>query len=1196
MSRINWSSEQQAVIRSRHQDVLVSAAAGSGKTAVLIERIYKKITDRENPVNVDDLLIVTFTENAAEEMKQRIRRRLIRAIDETEDDPEYRQLLRDQLIRLPQAQISTIHGFCQSVIRSWFTAIDFEPDVRVLADEGEQAMLKKECIDRLLDEEYDRDDPEFHDFVNAYAGKRSDRNIETMIQNLHSTARAFPNPADWLRESTMLYAPGDGTADGEFGTEELMGVIKDYIRFTSASAAATIRSALDDALSPGGPYTYEETLEDDLSFLQAINHAESFAKMRQLAAEHQGWPRLSNKKIEDLDDLVKTACKAKRDTVKNLIERHILKPLLWPDPEVQKKRLANAYRHGKELTRLVLQFDEIYAEAKHSRKVIDFSDMEHLALRILQTKDEQGNDYIAQYYREHFNEVMVDEYQDSNYLQDEIFRAVSGGRKHNLFMVGDVKQSIYRFREARPELFIRKQKVFTPYQEDGSSDDADQICIRLSSNFRSSAEVIGFVNDIFYKLFDKSIGGIDYDADTALYQGNHSFPEENDRCAEVWVIPRRTDPEQDGNGKLSPAELEAYCIAKRIRKLMEEQLITDKDTKQLRPVRYRDIVILARSLSDWGEELYETLASEGIPVFMVRKKGFYQTKEVGLLVEMLKLLDNAHQDIPLAAVMTSIIGSFTDDEMAAIRARGLDCDYFYEAAEACRDQEEPDELSLKVRAFYGMIEYYRKRAVYMPVHRLLRDLIDETGVGRYFEALPAGTQRSANLNMLITNAQGFSQTGYRGLSKFLEYIDEIDRNEVDYGEAGLLDETADVVRIMTIHKSKGLEYPVVIIAGMGKGFNMMDQSGSIVIQPQIGIGLEAKDTETREKGSTPVREIIRHQIECDDLGELMRVLYVAMTRAEQKLIMTGCLKYLDQDAWFDYYVRKGGTDHGRLSYETRINARSFYDWVLPIVTNGATDAKVFVADVPDQHEAFQYRHKKLDTLLESRMTEQEKELAEILRRQIDYRYPYEETRGLPLKVSVSDLKHGRSGAEVLIPEIRPQCVRKEGEFDPAAKGTANHKVLQRLDFKTVRDSAALDRALTQMVNEGYLDAGELDLIDCGRILRFLESDLCSRMACAGQLHREQPFVIGVDSHEIDESYPAGETVLVQGIIDAYFVENGSIVIADYKTDHVRTADVLIERYKVQLDWYGRALEDLTGMKVSEKIIYSLELSKEIPVT
>ena len=1210
MTRIEWTHDQKTVIGLRGHDMLISAAAGSGKTAVLTERIISRIFDSVRPVHVDEMLVMTYTESAAEEMKQRISRRLA-DIAGSEDRQESARA-REELIRLPQAQISTIHGFCSSVIRTWFSVIDLEPDFRVCADEGEQTMLQTECLERMLEEEYADARVEFLEFIEAYGGTRDDRNIIDQIRDLHKVAMSFPEPAAWLQDALRFYELEEG---GPFEESRLAGLICEQTAMTVHELSERSKKLLRQCLEPGGPYVYEEAVQADTEFFSALEDSSSWEEMRELCSAHT-WQSLPGKRDAGIDPDLREACKKERSAIKDQFTKQIEKPFFTFDTERITGWLRTACRQGRELVRLTLAYDAAFAALKRERKVIDFSDMEHLALQILRTRDESGSDWIAAEYRSHFAEVMVDEYQDSNYLQDEILRAVSGGKdRYNLFMVGDVKQSIYRFRNARPDLFVSKQDAFELYEEDGVESLLKRTCILLKKNFRSVPQVLDFVNALFKRLMDTSVGDITYDEKASLNPGRDiPDPDALSPC-EIWVVP--DDPE--GNA-VSPARAEAHLVAERIKAMIAHEQVIDRDSKILRPVRYGDIVILARSLSNWGDEFYEALSDEGIPVLMPRSSGYFQTLEVGTMLDFLKVIGNQKQDLPLSALMTSCIGDFSDDEMAQIRAAGREYRFFHEAVEAYLGEPADPVLGEKLSSFMGLIDSFRERAPYMPVDRLLTQMMEETGFRRYMEAMPGGVQRRANLMMLIDKARSFIRTGSGSLTGFLEYMELMDQNNVDYGEAGLFDSQADVVRMSTIHKSKGLEYPVVFLAGMGRGFNKRDLNNKVVVHPEYGLGLYAWDTATREKADTPIRQIVRRKIALDDLGEEMRVLYVACTRARERLILTGRVKdiqtYDELTGLFDPGER------GLLPLHLRAQAGCYYDWILPAMVDMDKDAdnastvKLYVADQE------QLAH--LSALQDETDGDSFKELCvggealspQAIEKQMTYQYPFQHAAGILQKVTVTELKrrdeeafltqlgeesYGKETAEQVEPSVKirmpkPRFALESEEISPAERGTIHHRLLQLLDMTKTWNEKLLQEALKLYTEQGYFSEAEASVIRTNRILSVLRTDLCRRMgeaAAAGRLKREQPFVIGVAASEIDDAWPADETVLVQGMIDAYFEEDGKIIVLDYKTDRVKAADELTARYRSQMEWYARALSQLTGKEVTERYLVSLELEQVI---
>ena len=1217
MSAVKWTTDQESVIGLRNRDMLVSAAAGSGKTAVLIERIFSRITDPDDPVNVDDMLVVTFTESAAAQMKQRIRTRLEEEV--RSGAPATAERARDQLIRLPQAQISTIHGFCSTVIRDWFNVIDLEPDFRVLADEGERKMMETEALTAMLEEEYAAAEPGFIEAAHVYGGSRDDAVMMELIRSLREVAMSFPDPAGWLSDSIRYYEiPGPE----DFENSDLCAMVRDSAARCAAQLAGRAGKLLDSCLLPGGPYMYEEAVKDDLRLLTNIQSAQTLAQMKEICAACS-WAKLKPARDSSVDPSLKDKCQKERSAIKKQFESEIAGTVLTMTYERMAGLLETALRQGRELVRLTLGFDAAYTELKRRRKVIDFSDMEHLALEILQTRDADGRDYIAGEYRSHFAEVMIDEYQDSNYLQEEILRIVSGGEgRHNRFMVGDVKQSIYRFRNARPEMFVAKQRRFPLY--DPQHPDESRALILLHKNFRSTPGVLDLVNRIFFRLMSADIGGIDYDRGAALYPGREDDGKQTGGN-EVWVIPAE---------KMSAAD-EARLVAGRIRKMLAEERIPDNETGEMRPVRFGDIVILSRSLSNWAEEFYEEMTAENIPVFMPKKSGYFERQEIGTILDFLRIVGNEKQDIPLAAVMTSCIGNFTDDELAFIRAEGRDCEFFHEAVRAYAESGQDGRLRGKLRAFLAMVRDYRDRAPCTPVHLLLTQMIGETGYRSYICALPGGEQRRANLDALVDKACSYAETGYRGISRFLEYIGQLDQNNVDYGEAGILDENADVVRMSTIHKSKGLEYPIVFLVGMGRQFNRRDSGGKVLVHPELGLGLMSWDLRTRVKSTTPVREIVKKQLDYDDMGEEMRVLYVACTRAREKLIMTGCVKgitdYQDLEA---QYGIAGDRSGGILPVYRRVKAACFYDWILPVMIDEARQpcpsASLMIAGESDLMSGAGEQDTAGD-IWESAAGEAPPDEREIIDREMAWSYPHALAMGVPQKVTVSELKRldeeafvraldeepdvgvefrfaeeavnpagtpdAGGGSPVRIREIKPKFAQGEGKrLTPAERGTVHHKLLLMLDFTDIRTDEKLALEVDSLRDREVFTPEEADALRVDRVAAFLRSDLARRMGKAqeeGTLRREQPFVIGVDASEVDPSYPAGETVLVQGIIDAYFEEDGRLVIVDYKTDRVKSSYELKERYRGQMRWYARALEQLTGMETGGCYLVSIELDEII---
>ena len=1287
---VKWTKEQEQVIGLRNRNILVSAAAGSGKTAVLVQRILGKVMDPEHPVDIDRLLIMTFTRAAAGEMRERIANALEDALGE---NPENEHLQR-QTTLIHTAQITTIDGFCAYVIRNYFHLIGLDPGYRT-GEEGELKLLQEDVMKELLEAYYAKDQEKYKYFIECYAAGKSDEGIRDLIYSLYHAAMSNPYPDEWLEKCIDSYKNTDIES---IKASEWMKLLWKNVLADLEQAKGLAEEARKLCFSPGGPYLYDDAISSDLLLIRD-------AQEKALTGDFDGtravlgspaFARLSTKKPkEPVDDLLKEQVKALREN-----EKDILKDLgsrYFTVGEEELPLLLECCREPvKMLVELTREFIRLYGEKKREKNILDFTDMEHFALEILMERvaDEGEAGYrMSQAARElsmKYDEVMVDEYQDSNLVQEMITTCVSGWAKKskNIFMVGDVKQSIYRFRLARPELFMEKYKKYT-------LTDSGEQRIDLHKNFRSRSQVLSCANFIFRQIMGEDLGGIAYDEAAALYPGA-VFPEgarDEFLSTEVLLVEKDSEELEDLMEGQDARELEALAISHRIQELVGKEKILDKETGEYRPVRYGDIVILLRTASGWSETFTDVLSAHGIPVYAASKTGYFSALEVVTVLNYLQVCDNPLQDIPLAGVLRSPLAGCTTQELAVIREEDPEgmlyesvlhflgeeetnsADEVQEAVtgvgfneeipweeeyqtdlfdwerlqqeEAAREKEkrrklispeDRDALQKKLRGFISLLNEMRDLAVYTPVHELILEILRRTGYGNYAKALPNGAQRSANLAMLVEKAMDYEKTSYRGLFNFVRYIEHLQKYEVDYGEVNLSGAGEGSVEIMTIHKSKGLEFPVVILAGMGKQFNFQDLNAKLLIHPDYGLGADAILPDRRMVVSTLNKQVIRRQLLEESLGEEIRVLYVALTRAKEKMILTGAVSNLDKELISLSHFRENQTE--LLPAETRLKGKNYLDYVLPALARHRCMDSLYekiglfpTKENPLYEDPAQFQVKRITAqmLTEAEVVDQatgqmeenlledwdsEKVMDPGIREELDKRfgfvYPYEYRRDIPVKVTVSDLKkksyHEDEEIEEavyfepdivpLVPRFIEEKTEAEEEFTGAARGTAYHRVMECLEYSKTDTSQNLKEQIEELVQNQKLSEVEAKCVRVSDIRGFVECDLGQRMKAAalkGRLFREQPFVISRSAAEIDESWDESERVLVQGIIDAYFLEDEEIVLVDYKTDYVRRGEEkkLIERYHTQLEDYGQALERMTRRRVKEKYIYSFALKKAI---
>ena len=1180
---VNWTKEQQKVIDLRDRNILVSAAAGSGKTAVLVERIITMLTRRENPVSVDELLIVTFTEAAAAEMKERIRDAIEKKLAECPGDEH---LLR-QATLIHNAQITTIHSFCLSVIREYFHTINIDPGFRV-GEEGELKLLKQDVLEDILEQHYSEADDKFLDFVDSYAGGKDDKKLEGLILRLYDFSRSYPDSEKWLKTCADNYAI---TTEKELNESNFFRLIRENVRRYLKDVQHLIYQGIDVCREPDGPYMYEDMLLSDLNMIEKLLNAEEYSELYKLCAGLD-WMRLASKRKDVSEEkavLVKEIREKVKETVKDIKEQYFTQNVkdVLEDMAVCRPMM-------EVLSGLVMEFAGAFEEKKKSQNMIDFDDMEQYALRILTTKDEGGNlvpSKAASEYQQKFKEIMIDEYQDSNLIQEAILTSVSTvceGR-NNIFMVGDVKQSIYRFRLSRPELFMEK---FDTYD----TKDSNRQRIDLHKNFRSRREVLDSVNFLFEQLMTKPLGGITYDEKAALYVGADYQPSVGNET-EVLLV--------DAEVK----NAESRAVARRIKELMLNGRVVDKKSKELRPVRYSDIVILTRSVKGWSDVFTTVLTEEGIPVYAGSKEGYFETKEIGVVLDYLRVLNNRQQDIPLTAVLTSSIGGFTSEELAVIKSAYPEVQ-FWQGVEKYALEGEDLSIQRKLCACIEQMDRFRERIPYTALHELLFQILSETGYGDYVAALPGGEQRKANVDMLVEKARAFESTSYKGLFHFIRYIEQLQKYNVDYGEASLEDEKSDTVRIMSIHKSKGLEFPIVIVVGMGKRFNQQDAKGSAIIHASLGVGLDAIDLERRTKTASLLKKVIQKEEILESLGEELRVLYVAFTRAKEKLIITGMQK--DAQKKLESYEIIRRQKERELPFERLSHVSTYWDWILPALVRRTDQQPIQLGVIYDEDLV----EKEIQEELEGRLTKKGLEnwntetiydatMHHRLEEQFAYQYPYEEVENRKMKFTVSELKKraylSEESGEILCEEpqevpLLPKFMQESKELTGASRGSAYHRLLELLDFSEIYDEKELKNTVSELKENGKIPDEMAECIRIEDILKFLECASGKRMHEAAKnslLRKEQPFVLGVDIQEVYPEAKGEEMILVQGIIDVYFEENGELVVLDYKTDKVKRPEQLEAKYRAQLEYYAKALEQITGKHVKEKIIYSFTLRKEI---
>ena len=1348
MSSPKWTQEQQNVIDSRGGNLLVAAAAGSGKTAVLVERIIQMILNSDLKIDIDKLLVVTFTNAAASEMRERIGDAISKKLDENPEDEH----LQDQLVLLNKASITTIHSFCQEVIKSNFHKINLDPNFRI-GDETECSLMKLEAIDETFDILYEQNDEEFCYLVDCYAEKRGDSNLQNLILSIYSFVMASPYPKVWLKESAEDF---NITDDFDFATSKWAKAILETVKIQMEGIEKSLCKAIEDVYGIDELVTFTDKLKIEYEKIKEILYAcdtswsDAYRQISSMTFENyaKGVKRIPKDAPSYIKE-EKDKAKKIRDNAKKSIEK-IKTSVFNKNYDDLKDEIKFLYPIVKSLSDVVLMFEQIYSQKKRDKGIIDFNDIEHFALQILTETDENGDfvfdeegknipSDIALEYREKFYEIFIDEYQDSNQVQEVILSTIAKQKEPNRFMVGDVKQSIYRFRQAKPEIFLQK---YATYDTDLSSKYKK---IMLYKNFRSRKEVVDSVNYIFEHIMSKNLGEIDYNEEEKLNLGANFEEVEDEKiilggATEIHLMEKKVpevedpDEEEEEGEDLDASQIEARMVGKIIRDIMrpnengEIMQVFDKKLETYRNVEYKDIVILLRATSAWAPVFAEELINMDIPTYADMGQGYFETMEIQVIMSFLKVIDNPMQDIPLIAILRSPIYGFTPEDFIDIRitdkkvsfyeamrmfvgekidlsneeeqdiaedeisddigneiidvnineensyvdadmddyyqninyedfeyeneefiyndevmyesyiSENVEDDLIYEINSNIEGDEESQksELELKVRRFLDDLKELQEKSMYMSTDEFLWYIYTNSGYYAYCGALPGGSQRQANLRILFERAKQFEETSFKGIFNFINFISKLKKSNSDMGSAKTLGENANVVRIMSIHKSKGLEFPIVICSGMGRNFNTMDFRKDVLYHHELGYGPQIVDFERRISYPSIAKEALKCKINIENISEEMRILYVALTRAKEKLIITSSIKDIEQNM---HKWSSNISTEKMVSKYNILNGKNYMDWMMPAIIKhkdlediretynlstsiSMEDESKWSVKTWSRDDIDFEKHEKegiREVLNTMDLSQHDTEYYEQIEKKLNFEYPYLGVVKKAASISVTEIKKRQEEYEEQEDSLglykhkttlkKPKFLsesQKSEKITGARRGTIVHLIMEVLDFEKVNTESEIKAQIQDLVKRRIITEKESQVLSPRKIMRFFKSPIAKRMLSSKFVKREQKIYTQIKMNDIylnDEIFKnnretyENESVMLRGVIDLYFEEDDGLVILDYKTDFVdeNNKKEIIHKYKKQIEIYADVLSKLTGKKVKEKYLYLFGIDEQVKV-
>jgi ATP-dependent helicase/nuclease subunit A len=1190
---MNWTKEQQQIIDIRGKNILVSAAAGSGKTAVLVERIKNLIIKDRVPLK--SMLIVTFTNAAAGEMKQRIIDSINKELRQNED-----VFLREQIQNIYNTHISTFHAFAISILKRYYHMVGIDPSFSICSEDRLE-MHKNEALDSLFEAEFERPEPSFIGFMNDYASSKNEDAVREMILETYEFTRTIPNPDEWLEKSVNDLNIDFASLESSY----VFKTIQEQIQY-SLERALKKNNQLITYLRDNGILSLEKKAASDnenIKTLMMALESGSFENFLNILSDVT-WARFTATKDEkESYEEIKDRVKKKRDSIKKDIN---YSKNLFPDGDVHSRltEINETYPSAKVLKDLVTKYAGLFTEIKEREEVLDFNDVEHYALKIL------GDDQVAEEYKEKFQYIFIDEYQDSNYIQEAFINRIKSD--DNLFMVGDVKQSIYKFRRAEPSIFINR------YEEYGDETVDESTKIDLNKNFRSKRNIIQCINDTFINIMEKSLSGMDYKEKDFLYKGLE-YEERWDIPVDFHIVDsgkftvdstmelehNKALGHNDEINDILEAELEAYQIADIIKAEVGKPIYDVKNQRE-RALEYRDIVILMRATKNKASVLYDILMGQGIPTFSEGGEDYLSTVEIETFLNLLQVIDNRRRDVPLVSAMYSPVFGFTTEELIKIRLTQKTGTYYQALIDYLEDGSD-EELRQKSIAMMNQIDSWKQDERFMTLDDFLWKLMNESGYYNYAGALVGGEQRRANLRALIDRASDYSTGKIRGLFGFINYMDIIGKNDTRIGQIKLLSENDNVVRVSSIHRSKGLEYPYVILAGLGRRFNKNANHSKVRLNKDLGLGLQWENYELHAYKKTLLMSVINENTDKEEMAEEICILYVAMTRAMDKLILVGSINSKDKDIYeiLDEYYEAG--EDGSIDIKS---ASSYLSLLLPltqkmglkpVITMREDMAMVINSEEGVRSGQDDIRLKLND--LESEISD-ENTYREIEYR-LNYEYPHNVALNLKSKCSVTELNNvGKIPDKIMTfglgddynSKLTPEFLKEERRMTAAEKGTVLHTVFEKLDFKEAitkkGDPEYIEDFLDSLCNKEIITEEERNSISLNALNNFLNSDIIRRAAASANIQKERAFNL---VREVE-----GENIIVQGIIDCYFEEDGKWILMDYKSNYIDKTDSeakikIADRYKGQIHIYKEALETITSKEVSQAFLYLTSIGEALPV-